>query len=166
MRWRRLSKFPQQAEAPHRKSTNQPDATKRVPPILKHARRPLRWRYLKIFDRAILHAGFDGHRAAADLAVHNELRGFIKIQLALEVLLAMRAGDGDEHGDQIDMPRSVQPFAANATVLLFPAATGRKPKIFQHPPCSPTPCWLHGLPVDCCPICNDSLPISLNAARW
>ena len=44
----------------------------------------------------MLHAGLNGHRAAADLAVHNELRGFITIQLALEVLLAMRTGDGDE----------------------------------------------------------------------
>ena len=44
----------------------------------------------------MLHAGLDGHRLAADLAVHNELRGFITIQLALEVLLAVRAGDGDE----------------------------------------------------------------------
>ncbi len=44
----------------------------------------------------MLHAGLDGHRSAADLAVHNELRGFITIQLAPEVLLAVRAGDGDE----------------------------------------------------------------------
>ena len=158
--------MPQQEEAPHRKSTNQPDATKRVPPILKHVLRPLRWRYLKIFDRAILHAGLDGHRSAADLAVHNELRGFMTIQLALEVLLAMRAGDGDEQDDQSichdqfnrlqQVPRSCcsQPQRV-ASPKSFSIRHAHQPLV-----------GVHGLPVDYCPICNDSLPISLNAARW
>ena len=68
-------------------------------------------------------ADLDGHRSAADLAVHNELGGFITIQLALEVLLAMRAGDGDE---RIHVAASVD-LGQNATCRLVvkrPVPTG------------------------------------------
>ena len=60
-------------------------------------------------------AGLDGHGSAADLAIHNELGRFITIQLALEVLLAMRAGDGDEGSHAADS----MDLSQNATWLGF-----------------------------------------------